>query len=303
MRPKHSFDRYGPAGAVVWLASLLASAPFSIRSVEWVHALILFAPLLLFLPGLSLMEKEGLFYRFRPLLFAGAVLLAVAFMMPSGIEAGALAAGWLLLTVFLAYRKLYRFNFHRIDIVGACYLTSYLFLPVGAAWALADRLAFRPLGFDPVIVKLTAAHFHYAGFLLPLITGLLMDRTEKFKWLGWGVILGVPLVAAGITGTHYGAPGVLESMAAVMMAVFGLGVGVLHIRHALAGKRLTLFRGCRLVGGILLSGGMVLAMSYGLRFFFPEGALSIPGMYAWHGSLNAGGLALLVLGWYQQKDG
>jgi outer membrane biosynthesis protein TonB len=37
---------------------------------------------------------------------------------------------------------------------------------------VAFQSFWRPLDFDPVIVLLTAVHFHYAGFLLPLCTAL-----------------------------------------------------------------------------------------------------------------------------------
>jgi hypothetical protein len=57
-------------------------------------------------------------------------------------------------------------------------------------------------------VLLTAIHFHYAGFALPLLTGLagraLGGRIARIASLG--VIAGVPLVAFGITGLSYASP-------------------------------------------------------------------------------------------------
>ena len=44
-----------------------------------------------------------------------------------------------------------------------------MMLPVGGAWMAADWLAIQPMGFDSLIVRLTAAHFHFAGFVLPLV--------------------------------------------------------------------------------------------------------------------------------------
>jgi len=38
-------------------------------------------------------------------------------------------------------------------------------------------MGLRPLEFQEIIVLLTAVHFHYAGFLLPIVTGLLLAST------------------------------------------------------------------------------------------------------------------------------
>jgi hypothetical protein len=57
-----------------------------------------------------------------------------------------------------------------------------------------------------------------------------------------------------------------------------------------------------MAAGILLLIGMGLAAWYALRPVLPSPALSIPEMYAWHGSMNTLALILLMLGW-QFKNG
>ena len=47
-----------------------------------------------------------------------------------------------------------------------------LYLPIGAGWLVLYRLGVRPLGFADVIVLLTGVHFHYTGFVLPIVAGM-----------------------------------------------------------------------------------------------------------------------------------
>src|SRR5258705_449888 len=89
----------------------------------------------------------------------------------------------------------------RLDVVGVrpvrelCLDAGLVFLLVGGLWATASRAAMRPLGFDDTVVLLTANHFHYAGFIVPIVAGLagrrLPGRLGDLTALG--VIAGVPL--------------------------------------------------------------------------------------------------------------
>lgn len=48
---------------------------------------------------------------------------------------------------------------------------ALLYIPVGAV-ALVLHVAGISLQFRPIIILLTVVHYHYAGFVLPLVTGL-----------------------------------------------------------------------------------------------------------------------------------
>src|SRR5256885_1534113 len=69
-----------------------------------------------------------------------------------------------------------------------------LYWLVGAGWLALARFGLRPLGFSPEIVLATAVHFHFAGVLLPVL--VLRSTGPR---LVPPVLLGVPLVALGIT--------------------------------------------------------------------------------------------------------
>ena len=47
-----------------------------------------------------------------------------------------------------------------------------IYLVVGGIASVMVGADLRPLGFSATIVLLTAAHFHYAGFVLPVIAAL-----------------------------------------------------------------------------------------------------------------------------------
>ncbi|MBP6508338.1 MAG: YndJ family transporter, partial [Opitutaceae bacterium] len=97
----------------------------------------------------------------------------------------------------------------------------------------------RPLGFSPDIVLLTAVHFHFAGLVLPVVTGLVLARHPQSRaahWSAWGVLLGVPLVAAGISAVQLGWGGAIECLAAIVLVLSAWGVAWQHARLAVEEK-------------------------------------------------------------------
>ena len=222
-------------------------------------------------------------------------LLAGSYLLLPSLSAALLALPYLLFTVWSGWTALDRLTtWNTAAVVRLC---GWLYLPVAAFWAFADRLDWQPLGFDPTIVLLTAAHFHYAGLLLPLLTGLLIDvlpgRTSNY--VGICVVLGVPLVAFGLTASLFGVPHWVEQIAVLVMVLGGLGSGILHILAAGFGPH-RLSRQLFFLGGSFLIGGMLLAFAYNYRAVLPLPWLDIPHMYALHGTLNTLGVGVLLLG-------
>ena len=284
-------------GFLVWLIFSLVSFPASTFSLSYVQILILAAPLWLIPLTWQLLDTpEWTDYLGVPF----AILLAIAFYDEPSLKIALLTLPWLFLTTLLAFQKWLAWRIVKsLEISHLTQLAAYLYLPIGAAWAFADRLGFRPLDFDATIVLLTVAHFHYAGFLLPTITAFALKSiaTKWRKTIGWLVILGIPAVAIGITTTHLHLPVWIEVAAVTVMVLGGLITGVLHCilgwenRQQHYGK-------LWLIAGVALMVGMALACGYGWRHVYIIPVLSIPWMYAVHGTLNAVGFALpAVLGW------
>lgn len=268
--------------------------PASPQELNWVKVILLFAPTLLipvWLHSQFALRHLGV--------VAGAWSLGLAFLMAPGWVAGSLAFLWLLVTIGLAYSYLFQGFKGSVGSPNWSGRAAFLFLPIGAAWALADRLGWQPMGFQKTIVLLTAVHFHYAGFLLLSIA----DRLIKYASKTWNhaldllLVLGVPLVAVGITITDLNGPLWIETVAATVMAVGGMAVALSHVALAIR-ERNKLTSLLWLAGGFCLLLGMALAIAYGWRNYYTLNFLNIPWMYAVHGTLNFLGVGIfLTLGW------
>ena len=176
------------AGGAVWLA-LLARRPPSPSSADWAVALLLLAPLALVPLGLRLVEPEdltsaaGRCWRAAVILQSpSALALTASFALPKGIAAAGLAVPWLAATGAMAFVALLRFLRRGLRPLPELAVDAGLAFPmVGAGWAFLDRAALQPLHFAPIVVLLTAVHFHHAGFALPLLTGLAGRRGRSCR--------------------------------------------------------------------------------------------------------------------------
>ncbi|MCB0547154.1 MAG: YndJ family transporter [Phaeodactylibacter sp.] len=285
-------------GVIGWLW------PISFTSVDWVRIILISAPLLwaplAVAAGGILVPVPTRMLRF---FFPAALLFAFSFLLPATRAAGLCALPWLLLALWLAFRAATGLIAGKeYALSRLCATAAYLYLVVGAVWALAGRLGVALFGFDPVISLLTAVHFHFAGFLLLLLTGLALRGwgSPLASVVGWLSLVGPLLVAIGIFATHLEAPEGLELLAASVMATGGAGVAIRHLQLGIGPSQGKGGRFYWLLGGILLLGGMVLALLYGWRSVYPIALLSIPWMYAVHGSVNAAAMALLVVGWLRK---
>jgi len=280
----------------------------------WIHALLLFSPLVLMPIGRGLQpgNKAG---GINIVEDAAACLAGLSLLTPP-VPPTALfdAAGghplplafllslpWLGVRLHRAHRVLERWLTPRpADLARLTLDLAQIFPAIGAAWLIAHRAGWTPWHFNPLMVLLTAAHFHHAGYTLPLIAGLQArahpGRLTRGACLA--ILAGVPLVAAGITCTHFG---VLPRLEPLAVAVLVLGALAVAITQLLCGLRRTAGLWPRLgffVSGTSLLVAMLLALGFGLHSVFPDLALPLPRMWQLHGSLNAFGFGLCgLLAW------
>jgi YndJ-like protein len=283
-------------GAAVWLAAVSWNQP-SPWQTSWAIALLLFAVLVLVPLGLQVAQAASSLILVLHL--PAALLLGVSFLLDQGWLAAALALPWLIVTGWIACEAGHRVRRRGLaPLSDLCVDVGCIFLVVGGGWAVLHRAGIRPLGFDDVIVLLTAIHFHYAGLVLPILTGrvgrLLAGKIATAACLG--VLAGVPLTAAGISATQLGWGSALEVGAACLTAAAGALTALLCLRLALTphARRLACGLGVRglwaMAGGALLF-SMVLAALYGLRTVIEVSWLDIPWMRVLHGTANAFGFA------------
>jgi hypothetical protein len=137
--------------------------------------LFLLAPLVHLPLGLRLIEldrRDGVEMRLwrytSSIQLPAAITLSTAFAFPTGLLAGALSLPWMMATAIISLSGLVRVWLRGLRPLAELSVDAgTIYLAVGGLWALFSRLGVRPLDFDPVIILLTAIHFHHAGFLLP----------------------------------------------------------------------------------------------------------------------------------------
>jgi hypothetical protein len=211
--------------------------------------------------------------------------------MPTGLPAASVTLPWLAVGVAAALAAL-------LDEVGARRLlgrdvrhaesAALVFLAVAPAFLVADRLGVHPFGIDPLIVRLTAIHFVFAGFALPLVGAAAWRRRSvpSLELALGAVVVGIPLTAFGFLGFP-----TINWIGALLVAAGGFGVGSATLSTAghlgqPIGRRLM-----RIAGGSLLL-AMPLAAVYATGLFLGLAWLDIPAMVRIHGMLNVLGFAL-----------
>ena len=293
---------------LIWLLCFFYSWPIYFQSEQWVHLLILFAPLVLFPLVIEMTFRE---LKILPRVYSIVVILfAASFFLKQGFLAGILVLPYLIYIAFLGFRlysKYYKGLLSTpLNWSTLLKLSAWLFLVVGIAWAFANRLAFQPFEFSPIIVLLTAAHFHYAGFLIPILASLMIEKLSANAQmvLGVSILLGFPATALGITISHFGGPLIIEKLGALLMITGGLALAMFQSRYLRKQENTTLFfKICLGLSSMSLLFTMLLAMLYALRLqtYFPF--LTIPWMYALHGSLNVFGVCgIAIWGWYNEVE-
>lgn len=280
------------AGALIWLAAAGVSGlqPYSFA---WPQLMVL-AGAGIFVPaGLHVCRNHPAWRgvdwqqvdQLAPWLFAGAAGLALSM---HGNALRWLCVLWIVCAAVVAllavrlWRSAGGMPGLRIALAG------WLQLSIGAAWAGADVLELSPMGFAGTVVRLTAAHFHFAGFCLPVLAGLAAasDPRRIMRWTGSVCAGGVLLVAAGITVTQMTADVRAES---ILASAFALAVGFFGMRQARMAWRIrSVFLG---ISSMSLIIAMSLALLYALRPFIPLPWLNLPFMWAVHGSLQVFGFA------------
>lgn len=286
---------------IAWLA-FLALAGRSFMQNHWEGALVVFAALNLVPPGLRLLGRAQ-----AAAYWPAAAGLGAGYLLFPRMEAALLALPYLLWAAWLTVREvadlLFLKKYHLANWVRAVALGYWA---TGAAWSFFFLSDLHPLGFDAVIVGLTAAHFHVAGFVLAVVAYCLLTETpgRLTRLTGWGVLAGMPLVAAGITATQLGYSPVLEWASALGFVALALATAAQQVRLAFQARFPLLSRWLWRCGVICLFAGTALAALYALRFFLPLEWVNIPNMKIWHGTLNAAGFGWLVLlGWIGYRCG
>ncbi|MEM6991726.1 MAG: YndJ family protein [Myxococcota bacterium] len=281
--------RLALAGSGVWLVWLLFVGAGPVEGLLALSPLVLH-PLVLRLVVFDEVKPHWLFPIVTRTHLVAATLLAASFSFDRGLVAASMATPWAVVAGLTALYGLHRIRVEGVRPAWALSVNSGLvFIAVGGMWTVASRYGLRPFSFSDTIVLLTGAHFHYAGFVLPVLAGLVAraHRHWAFDGAAYGVVLAVPLTAVGITVSPH-----IEVFSAVLLAACGfvLAAGQIVIaRGARQGVASLLF----VLSSLSLMLAMTLASIYATTEFRGAAWPQIPDMARWHGTLNALGTSLL----------
>ncbi len=278
-------------GGLLWL-SLVGANLLGWTHLALAELLIALAPLVIVPLGRRLaFPRDG----FEVLGWFCGTLAVSAFLLPPGWTGALLTLPWLMRTGALGWVALRNLYTRSHDLPGVCSSMALIYLPVGAGWLFLAQFN-TPIGpFPAIIVLLTAAHFHYAGFATLLLVGLSgrhLNQSFLYRASGIAIVVGPAVVALGISTvpTLEALGGTLLATAVMLWAFWGMSrLGQLTSVIA----RLFLFFSW---ASLLIS--MPMAVLYALgqtSLLSPPG---IPTMIHLHGVLNVLGFTLLgMLGW------
>lgn len=293
LEPRRISRHSAVAGTAVWILWQLFAEPL-VPAVLFVLSPLVLMPLLL----AAVWVERDPSPRVRTLTWTQ-LPCALPLVLGMSLDPGVLAllaclpwAGWTALAAFEALsrvREMIRSKGLRGLIDGELAIAAGLGFPlIGSAWLSCDRLAIQPLGFSPLIVTLTAVHFHHAGFTLPVSAGLLTRTSEPGPWrpIALAVVVAVPLVAIGITASP-----IIELIGSWLTAAAAIGValGLLARARSLPTIPSLLSAGA----GACLLAAMIFAASYALGEYRGVAWPDIASMIQLHGAVNALGFGLL----------
>ncbi|MFJ1102353.1 YndJ family protein [Bacillus sp. RA(2023)] len=177
--------------------------------------------------------------------------------------------------------------------------SAFIYLFLGGFWFFSSVAKLPIMHFSSDIVLLTAAHFHYSAFLLPLSAGLIGRKREKgskvYDAIMFIIVISPMTVAIGITYSR-----VFEFFAVCLYlcVIYGYGIYVWRTKFdAISAKILLVISSSTLMVTIMFS----LIYSYGnLKHVI---TITIAQMVWIHGVVNGIGVALpAFVGWMIEKS-
>lgn len=287
---------YVPIGLLLWLGLWLL--PY----YDQTERIILFAafvvvPLTLFRLWESWEESPIFFLKVLiAMIPIGAIALAVSFALAPGRLAGLLSIPWSLVTFVIAAMGVVLFVKNDSHLATASRAVGLMYISVAGIWLAAHQFGLSLLGFEGLIMLLTVNHFHYAGFVVPVLFGFLQGHLGNRFLSSLTVVLGAItpiLIALGMTYSP-----MLEWLSVVTFALSLVLYSVLVFVYVIPkATRWTKWFHLLSSGVIWLT--MALAVLYGYGEWSGQSTISISTMITFHGWGNAVLFSFIgVLAWH-----
>lgn len=168
---------------------------------------------------------------------------------------------------------------------------AMMYIALGGAWYFA-YVADIDTGFTPLLTWLTAIHFHYSAFLLPLFIGFLgrLSKPRSYNFYSGLLLIAPMVVAIGITFSRW------IELFSVLLYIVGLaGIIVASWRTTFANR---LQKSFVVLSFTSLAVTIVFSLFYVLGNGFGLTSITIDFMLRFHGFLNCVVFALFgIVGW------
>ncbi|MFJ9499161.1 YndJ family protein [Brevibacillus centrosporus] len=226
----------------------------------------------------------------------GAMALAVSFLLSPGIVAGLLSIPWGFVTVWIAVTGAFLFIKRTANLAELSKGIGFLYISIGGIWVVAHQFGVPLLGFQGHIMLLTVNHFHYAGFVAPVLFGFLHDSQWKSSFSRIMVVLGgiAPiLIALGITYSP------LVEWVSVAVFTLSLLLYSVLVFFSIIPKATGWTKGLHILASSVIWITMALAVTYGFGEWTGQPTLLISTMIFFHGWGNAILFSFIgVLAWH-----
>ncbi|WP_221566944.1 YndJ family protein [Alkalihalobacillus sp. TS-13] len=196
-------------GFSLWVISLFA---IELNLIEQLLLFAIYVTVPLTLTLTETVKRDGvLFKTYRAAFYLQlpmAVLAGLSFSMDPGVTAGFLSVGWLGFSILV-----FLYGISRLSARGTRPLEELsvdiglIYFLLGGVWFTISRFGLEVMDFSMTIIQLTAIHFHFSAFVLPIFNGMLgrfLTRQQNvlsktYKLATYGILAGPILIAIGIT--------------------------------------------------------------------------------------------------------
>lgn len=228
---------------------------------------------------------------------AAGISSAVAFSLPTGFFAAALALPWLALCLAITVARLRAApSLYFVQPPDVVAVVAPAFACVAAGAVVQSRLGLALLGVGEPFMELTGVHFVFAGTASLVLAGAAWTASQG-RWRTLArvaiglVVLAPPVVALGFV-TRWA---VAQVGGAILMTGGVWLVAALHLRAVADPDRPVPGRVLLGLSGLAVWAPMVLAVAWTTAQYWTAPALSIPAMLATHGAANSVGFVICGL--------
>ncbi|MRH44545.1 hypothetical protein GH741_18020 [Aquibacillus halophilus] len=232
---------------------------------------------------------------FIVLLPIGAITAAGSFSLSPGIVAGLLAIPWTIVTGLIAIWGLLLLRETPFQLAHMSIAVGFIYISVAGIWFITHQFSLPLLGFEGQMMLLTVNHFHYAGFVVPILFGF-FHRYQRSFFTGLLVILGVIapiLIALGMTYS--------PKLEWISVLVFGFAILLYSwlVFTFVIPKATKWTKGLHILSSGVVWMTMILALLYGFGQWIGQPTIPISQMILFHGWGNAIFFSLLgLLAWH-----